>query len=370
MDNLDYDSKQILEASQDAFIAIDEAGIIKLWNKAAETLFGWPREEIIGRALTDTIIPVSHQAAHKKGFAHFLATGEGPVLGKRLELPARHREGHEFPIEITISVVPLRQGRIFAAFLHDITERKQAQTQLEAMTTELSRSNKELEQFSYAASHDLQEPLRTLRGAAQLLSQQYKGRLDADADKMIQFIVCGASRLQTLITDLLTYARIGKGEHRVMTLTCATLLQSVLDDLSVAVEESHAVITWNDLPTLEGNHTDLVLLFQNLLDNAIKYRGSALPKIDIGASQEGSVWRFSVRDNGIGINPTYAEKIFEPFARLHGVLEYPGSGLGLAICKKIVEHNGGKIWMESALGQGATVYFTYPVANRNHGESK
>ncbi|MBI4783081.1 MAG: PAS domain-containing protein [Oscillatoriophycideae cyanobacterium NC_groundwater_1537_Pr4_S-0.65um_50_18] len=243
----------------------------------------------------------------------------------------------------------------------DITDRKQAEQALQQLTIDLQRSNQELEQFAYVASHDLQEPLRAITSYTQLLAKRYQGQLDEKADKYIYYVVDGAARMQQLIQDLLAYSRVGRYELKLQPTDCNVILKQVRNDLQVAIAESNAVITVDALPTIPADTAQVTQLFQNLIGNALKYHGQAAPIIRISASQQGKDWIFSIQDNGIGIEPQYAERIFEIFQRLHTRREYDGTGLGLAICKKIVERHHGRIWVESTLGQGATFYFTLPA---------
>ncbi|XGV94266.1 MAG: PAS domain-containing protein (plasmid) [Leptolyngbya sp. BL-A-14] len=247
----------------------------------------------------------------------------------------------------------------------DITDRKQVEQALQQLTLDLQRSNQELEQFAYVASHDLQEPLRAITSYTQLLAKRYQGQLDAKADRYIDYVVDGAARMQQLIRDLLAYSRVGRYELKLRPTDCNAVLEQVKNDLQVAIAESNAVITVDALPTIPADAAQVTQLFQNLIGNALKYHGQAVPIIRISASQQGNEWSFSIQDNGIGIEPQYAERIFEIFQRLHTRREYEGTGLGLAICKKIVERHHGRLWVESQLGQGATFCFTLPASRHD-----
>ena len=231
---------------------------------------------------------------------------------------------------------------------------------LEKSVTELGRSNADLQQFAYVASHDLQEPLRMVGSYTQLIAKRYRGKLDADADEFIGYAVDGATRMQKLIQDLLTYSRLSTTAREFEPAPMGAVLNCALDNMVNAVKESHAVITHDRLPTVRGDAQQLAHVFQNLLSNAIKFSGNAPPRIHISARREGEEWRFSVRDEGIGIDPQYAGRIFVIFQRLHTRAAYPGTGIGLAIWKKIIERHGGRIWVESGLGKGATFWFSIP----------
>ncbi|HJX10370.1 MAG TPA: ATP-binding protein [Candidatus Binatia bacterium] len=247
----------------------------------------------------------------------------------------------------------------------EVAERQRAEKGMAEKTVELQRSNAELQQFAYVASHDLQEPLRMVRSYTGLLARRYQGKLDADADQFIAYAVDGARRMQELINDLLSYSRVGTQGRELTAADCEAVLANTLVSLKMAIQESGAKVCHEPLPTVRGDEVQLGQLFQNLIGNGIKYRRDGPLVIHVACRPEGSHWLFSVRDNGIGIEPQYYERIFTIFQRLHAKERYPGSGIGLAICKKIVERHGGKIWVESELGKGSTFYFTLPAVGAN-----
>jgi len=282
-------------------------------------------------------------------------------MGKPVELTGRRKAGSEFAIEMSLASWKTNGQTFFTSIIRDITERKQAQDALAEKAEELAFSNKELEQFAYVASHDLQEPLRMVASYTQLLAKRYKGKLDKDADEYIGFAVDGAKRMQGLIQDLLTYSRVGtKGKDFAPT-DCEAVLARTLKTLELAAQEAGATITHDPLPTVMADETQLSQLFQNLIGNAIKYRNGGAPRIHVSCKPERGHWQFSVHDNGIGIDPQFAERVFVIFQRLHTRDEFEGTGIGLAVCKKIVERQGGKIWVDSQPGQGSTFYFTLPL---------
>ncbi len=244
-------------------------------------------------------------------------------------------------------------------------EHRMAQQELAHKIEELARSNRDLEQFAYVASHDLQEPLRMVATYTQLLAEKYGGKLDEKAEKYIVYAVDGALRMQTLIRDLLEFSRIGRHGTELQTVDCKAIIEKVTRNLQAAIQESGAVICYDDLPTLLADESQLLQVFQNLIGNAIKFRGADPPVIRVRASRVAQEWQFTVSDNGIGISPENAETIFVIFKRLHTRAEYPGNGIGLSICKKIIEHHGGKIWVEPGRGQGSTFKFTLPFRERN-----
>lgn len=233
----------------------------------------------------------------------------------------------------------------------------------EDQADELRRSNGELEQFAYVASHDLQEPLRKVASFTQMLEQRYGDQLDDRAKQYIDYAVDGAKRMQLLINDLLDFSRVGRitGERTVT--NTGEALRNALDNLSAAIEDSETVVTWDDLPQVTGNRMQLTQLFQNLIENSIKFRSDLPPRIHIGAKQVNGMWEFSCSDNGIGVEGKYADRIFLIFQRLHARDVYPGTGIGLALCRKIVEYHGGLLWLDAeADGQGATFRWTLPAA--------
>jgi len=287
---------------------------------------------------------------------------EGVV--RNYEVRLRRRDGSPIWILSSDRAVRDAEGKVlyYEGSLRDITARKEAEEALRQALAELERSNRELEQFAYVVSHDLQEPLRMVASYAQLLARRYRGRLDPDADDFITFMVDGASRMQQMINDLLAYSRVHTRGRPFEPTDCQAALDRALANLQMAIQESGASITHAPLPTVMADASQLAQLFQNLIGNAIKFRSEAPPRIHIGAQRRDSEWLLSVHDNGIGIAPQYHERIFVIFQRLHSREEYPGTGIGLAICKRIVERHGGRIWVESEPGKGSTFYFTLPAA--------
>jgi light-regulated signal transduction histidine kinase (bacteriophytochrome) len=265
------------------------------------------------------------------------------------------RAKEDLEIKVAERTEELRDANAHLAV--ELDERRRAEHRMAQYADDLARSNAELEQFAYVASHDLQEPLRMVASFTQLLARRYRGKLDKDADEFIGFAVEGATRMQTLINDLLAYSRVGTRGKPLALTDSGAVLKMALDNLTRSVEESGATVAYGPLPTVWADEVQLTQLFQNLIANAIKFRGQGPPEIQILAAKQGSQWLFAVRDNGIGIAPEQQERIFSVFQRLHHRSEYPGTGIGLAICKKIVERHGGRLWVESRPGHGATFYF-------------
>jgi PAS domain S-box-containing protein len=348
----------LLEAAPDAMVVVNQTGVIVLLNTQAEKQFGYRRGELLGTKVTQ-IIP--------EGFAErLIADGlRSPQealkqhIGLGLELTGRRKDGSEFPLELMLSPFGSGEDVLVTAAIRDISVRKQAEELLLQKMSELARSNEELVRFAYVASHDLQEPLRMVASYTTLLARRYKGKLDSDADDFIAFAVDGASRMQRLIQDLLTYSRVGSAGKE-LTATCSELaLQRTLAVLSGIIEDSGAIVTHDPLPVVLADEMQLAQLFQNLVGNAIKYQRATVPQVHISARRDGrSRWLFSVRDNGLGIDAQYFTRIFGMFQRLHKREEFDGTGIGLAICKKIVERHGGSISVESQRGRGSTFRFS------------
>jgi PAS domain S-box-containing protein len=351
--------RQLLDAAPDAMVISDQAGHIILVNAMTEQMLGYSRRELIGQSI-EILVPGQHRQHHTQYRREYYAHPQTRPMGEGRELYAVRKDGSMFPAEISLSPMEAADRLLVTSAIRDITERKRVQQALEKQAQELARSNAELEQFAYVASHDLQEPLRMVSSYAQLLLRRYQGQLDSEADEFIEFMVGGATRMQELINDLLAYSRVGTQGKIFKTIDCNQVLKQVLDSLRATIEATQARIIIDPLPVLTADPAQLVQLFQNLLSNALKFHGQAPPDIRISATEEAGKTLFLVADNGIGIDPQYAERIFLLFQRLHTTREYPGTGIGLAICKKIVELHGGRIWIESKPGEGTIFYFTIP----------
>lgn len=337
-----------------AIVAItDPHGRITYVNDKFCEISQYSRQELIGR--DHRIINSGH---HPMEFIRglWMTITHGDVWHG--EIKNKAKDGSFYWVDTTI--VPFRDEhgklRQFVAIRADITARKAAEEAVQKQAAELARSNRDLEQFAYVASHDLQEPLRAVGGCLQVLKRRYQGQLDARADELIGHSVDGATRMQTLIEGLLSFSRVGTKGRNFQPVDCEEALEEALKNLTKSIKESDAVITRDSLPTLRGDPTQLVLLFQNLIGNAIKFRGEKAPRVHVGAARDERGLTVSIRDNGIGIDPQYSERVFVIFQRLHTRNEYPGTGIGLAICKKIMERHGGSIAVESSLGNGCTFH--------------
>jgi PAS domain S-box-containing protein len=353
----------IISISSDAIVSIDEDQRIVFYNQGAEQTFGYAAEQVMGERV-EMLIPEQHRAGHEARVREF---GDSPVVARRMgergQISGCRWSGEVFPADASISKLELGGKRLYTAVLRDVTERVRAEDALARQAQELARSNADLEQFAYVASHDLQEPLRMVASYTQLLARRYRDKLDDDAHEFIGYAVDGVTRMQALIGDLLAYSRVGKGGGAVERADLEAVFQRTLDVLRTAIEESGAQVTAGPLPTVAADPVQMGQVLQNLVGNGLKFRGAEPPRVHVSAERTGGEWVISVRDNGIGIAPEYARRIFVIFQRLHTRAEYAGTGIGLAICKKIVERHGGRIRVESAEGQGSTFYFTLPAGD-------
>jgi len=349
----------VVESSDDAIIGKTLDGVITTWNHGAEKVFGYPVSEAVGKPMQMLVPP---ERANEE--ADILARVERGESVEHFETVRVRKDGKGIDVSVTISPIRDSSGAIVGVskVARDISERKRAEQRLADKVEELARSNRDLEQFAYAASHDLQEPLRMVASYTQLLAERYGGKLDENADKFLGYAREGALRMQVLIRDLLTFSRVVQAGVPRKNVDCDVALEEALQSLTAAIEESGTVVTHTALPNVWADQTQIVQVFQNLIGNAIKFHNGAPPQCAVSAEKSGCNWLFSVSDNGIGIAPEYAENIFVVFQRLHARTEYPGNGIGLAICKKIIEHYGGTIWVASKVGEGSTFKFTLPAA--------
>ena len=370
LDRIDVERKQALtisnelfqglfESAPDAVIVVNREGKIVRVNALVRKMFGYDRGDLIHQPI-EVLIPQRFKGRHVEHRLGYVASPRVRPMGTGLDLYAKRKDGTEFPVDITLGPLRTNDGEVVLCTVRDITERKKTEAALARHAQELARSNAELEQFAYVASHDLQEPLRMISSFTQLIERRYRDKLDNDANDFINYAVNGANKLQTMINDLLEFSRVGtRGKSFEATDTHSALGQAMAN-LGAVIEESGAVITNDELPTVVADSAQLVRLFQNLIGNAMKFRSEHQPLIHISAKEKPSEWQFSVRDNGIGIASEYHKRIFVIFQRLSGKEEHGGTGIGLAICKRIVERHGGKIWVESGDGKGSTFYFTIP----------
>ncbi len=353
----DTQFEALLESAPDAIVIVDRQGRIAIVNRQVEEMFGYKRDELLAQPV-EMLIPERFRGRHVRDRDDYIASPSTRPMGAGLELHARRKNGTEFPVEISLSPLQAPDGMLVTSIIRDVTDRKRVEEQLRQTAADLESSNAELEQFAYVASHDLQEPLRMVASYTQMLARRYQGKLDADADEFIEYAVDGARRMQALINDLLAYSRVGTRRRAFEPTDTGAVVDQVIADLNVAIGEEGATVTRGPLPLVMGDPVQLGQLFQNLISNAIKFRGERPPEVRITAERDDDTWRFAVADNGIGIDADYADRIFVIFQRLHTRSEYPGTGIGLAICKKIVERHGGRIWVDGRPGKGTTFHLT------------
>ena len=347
-----------LDSTADGILVLDLEGHVNRYNQNFSDMWGIPAGALdSGEPYSGMEPTITQLTDPDKFFARVMRYSQSPEVADSDTIEFKDGRFFEFnsrPQRIGSKIV----GRVWS--FRDITERKRAELELVRIADNLARSNRELEQFAYIASHDLQEPLRMVSSYTQLLAKRYEDQLDDKARMFINYAVDGAQRMQGLINDLLTYSRVmTKGKEFTATDSCAALNDS-LRSLSATIAESQSLITHDYLPVVKADAVQLAQLFQNLIGNAVKFRADDVPRINVSATDSGREWQFAVSDNGIGIDPKYADKVFEIFQRLHTRAEYPGTGIGLAVCKNIVTRHGGKIWFESEPGKGTTFYFTLP----------
>jgi PAS domain S-box-containing protein len=345
-----------VESAPNGMVMIDRDGKIILVNREIERLFGYAREELLGQPI-ERLVPSRFREGHPAYRTGFFAHPQARSMGAGRDLFGVRKDGVEFAVEIGLNPIETEEGLFVLASVVDISARKRAEE-------ELRRSNAELERFAYVASHDLQEPLRMVGNYVQLLGRRYQGKLDSDADEFIGFALDGAVRMQRLIEDLLAYSRVSSRGAEFAPTDAGLVLDRALANLRLAIEDAGALVTRDSLPVVPADQSQLEHVFLNLIGNALKFRGGQRPAVHVSAVQHDGDWQFSVRDNGIGIESQYFDRIFVIFQRLHGREQYPGTGIGLAITKRIVERHGGRIWVESQPGEGSTFFFTLPTAGR------
>lgn len=344
--------------SSDAIYAMSLDGQIQSWNPGAEKLYGFSERDAIGRNIS-IVIP-----DEKKNELNYLLNKISK--GERIEsYETKRQRKDKSKLDVSLTISPIREesGLITgaSAISRDITFKKQVEEELRRYAEELALSNEELYVFSYAASHDLQEPLRSVQNFIETLNKKHKKRLGHEMEEEINSAEEGVTRMYRLITDFLMYSRVGTEKATKEEIDCNHTLKDAVSNLEFAIRESKAQIKQYTLPKIWGNFVQITQVFQNLIANAIKYQGDNTPVIEISAEKKNGIWQFGVKDNGIGIEQWFSERIFIVFQKLHDHRKYPGSGIGLALCKRVIEKHGGKIWFESEVGKGTTFYFTLPI---------
>ncbi len=345
-------NRVLLESARDAIALLSAKGEILSLSDAFVSMTGWPKESWVGKKLSELLEGVTDE----EGICGGIELQDGELCEVRLKT----QTGELLDVEIsTKAMVDEAQMGCHVVVLRDITQRKEAEA-VKRRAQELERSNRELDQFASVCSHDLQEPLRVISNFVPLLDRRYGDKLDEEGRRILSYIEKSSKRMSDLVRDLLRYSRLGAQNAIREVMDGEQPLEEAIQNLQVALQESGGKVVYGKLPPVTGSRTQIVQLFQNLIGNAIKFHGEAPPVIEVDAKDGGLHYRFSVRDNGIGIDGKYAGRIFDIFRRLHSQDEYPGTGVGLAICKKVVDRHGGKIWVESEPGCGSTFFFTLP----------
>jgi len=382
--------RSTVESAPTAMVMVDHEGGIVLVNAETERMFGYARTELLGKPV-EILIPQRYSTHHPAMRSGFFGKPSARTMGVGRDLYARRADGSEFPVEIGLNPVQAPDGPFVLAAIADITLRKVAEDTLRRANEELERrvsertaelagradelarardalerSNLDLQQFAYVASHDLQTPLRNISGFAQLLQRSYEGRFDATADDWLQRIVNGTQRMHSLVRDLLAFSRVDSASRPFDAADLNTVFEDVVNWLKPAIDNAGAVVSRDNLPVVRGDANQLAQVLQNLIGNGILYRSAEAPRIHVSARAENGKWTIAVSDNGIGIDPRHHERIFEIFQRLHTQREYPGTGIGLAICRRVVNRHGGRIWIESTPGTGSTFLFTLPGTTEEH----
>ena len=362
----------ILDSAQDGIISIDHHGLILEFNPAAQRIFDYSRNEVIGREMAGLIVPPSLREQHRLGLAHYLASGEGPVLGKRIELTAQRADGAVFPVELSITRIASEDPPTFTGFVRDITERKRAEEEIRRLNRELEQRvvertaqleavNKELEAFSYSVSHDLRGPLRGIAGYSAILLEDHEDKLDQEGKRVLGVIQSETQRMSCLIDELLNFARLGRQQLKCSSLDMETLAKVVFQELTAFLSEPKPQLDLKALPPARGDPGLMRQVFANLVSNGVKFsRHREVPRIEIGGHSDAELSTYYVKDNGVGFDPKYSNKLFGVFQRLHRNDEFEGTGVGLALVQRIVQRHGGRTWAEAKLDEGATFYFTIP----------
>jgi PAS domain S-box-containing protein len=371
--------RSITVAANDAIVMMNNEGQIAFWNAAAEAMFDISAAEATGKDLHSLIVPPRFHEAYRNGFEKFKATGTGTVIGKKLELVALCKDGAEFPIEVSMAAVKLHGKWQVIGILRDITERKQTEDKINELnrnlerrvaerTAQLEAANRELETFAYSVSHDLRTPLRAIDGFSTILLEEHAGQLDDEGRRMLNLVRNNTSKMGQLIDDILKFSRTSRLELTFSAIDMEKLARDVFEEIQPIVDHGKIELEIQAIPPSMGDRAMMRQVFVNLLSNSIKFsRSRELAVIKVGCSIEGDEAIYFVRDNGVGFDMQYADKLFGLFQRLHAVTEFEGTGIGLAIVKRIITRHGGRVWAEGKADAGATIYFALPVNEVVHG---
>ena len=349
--------RAIVETAVDGIITINEHGIIDTFNSAAERLFGYRAAEVIGRNVS-LLMPAPYRAQHDGYLARYLTTGEKKIIGLGREVLGLRKDGSTFPMELAVAEMRIGERRMFTGMVRDISERKRVEERQARLVQELESANEELKNFAYVVSHDLKAPLRAIGSLADWIAADNADKLDAEGREHLQLLLSRVRRMDGLIDGILQYSRVGRLKETRVAVDLNALVREIIDLLHPA--ENITLHIDNTLPTVVAERTRLQQVFQNLLSNAIQYLDKPHGEIHVGSTAENGVWRFHVSDNGPGIETRHFDRIFQLFQTLAPRDRVESTGVGLALVKKIVEMNGGRIWLESSVGQGSTFYFTLP----------
>lgn len=360
----------LMEAAPNGMLLVDADGRIALANRHAESIFGYAREELVGESV-EMLVPERFRDIHPDHLAGYFADPKARPMGQHLDLWARRRDGEEIRVEISLSPLQVGEDTLAVAAVRDVRGQHRQQQKLRAYARDLERSNRDLEMFAHTVSHDLAEPMRTVAGFVQLLAKDHEETLPPAAHEYMRHIIDGVGRMGELLEALRSYSRVGSRGRPFEPVPLGDAVAGALRDLRSRIEESGATVTHDDLPVVEGDRVQLRQMFQNLVDNAIKFRAKDNPQVRIWAVPNGAeTWKVCVQDNGIGIPAAHQEQIFAIFRRLRSAAAQPGTGLGLALCKRIAERHGGTIDVESDGEAGSTFHITLPAAGDGNGAGR
>jgi two-component system, LuxR family, sensor kinase FixL len=359
----------VMNTVLDGLITIDARGIIQTFNPASVRIFGYEAQEVVGKNIS-VLMPESYQIEHDGYLQNYLQTGNRKVIGIGREVSGKRKDGSVFPLELGVNEMQFNGERMFVGTVRDISERKEAEEHRRRLMDSLMKSNSELERFAYVASHDMQEPLRMITNFSEIISQDYAERLDETGLEYLGLVCDAGERMRNMVDDLLEYARVGNESIAMAAVDAQKEIVHVLANLGGLIRERKAEVSYDPLPVFHGNAVQFMRLMQNLVTNGIKYQTKDnIPQIHISAEEQGNMWCFTVKDNGVGISEQFVEQVFQPFRRLHGWCEEKGTGIGLAVCRRIIENHGGKIWVTSVHGKGSEFHFTLSkvIANISEG---